>query len=246
MAEKLRKHIPSEFKFQPMKLKILGTRGKIEASAPNHKNHTGFLLDSKILIDVGEPEYMKYDPEAIVFTHFHPDHAFFVAEKEKFAPKIPLFGPEPQEFLPDLKIISEMFRIGDYSFTPVPVIHALKLKSLGYIIEKNRKRIFITGDVAWIEKANLENLPKLDLIITEATFINKGGRINRKKNKIFGHTGIPNLIRLLGPLTKKIVFTHYGNWFFEDVEQSLQKLRSLQEEDGPDIIPGHDGMEIEI
>lgn len=229
-----------------MKLKILGTRGKIEPSAPEHKNHTGFLLDSKILIDVGEPEYLDHNPEAIVFTHFHPDHAFFVAEKNKFDPKIPVYGPEPQEFIPNLKIISEKFRIGEYSFSPIPVIHALRLKSLGYIIEKDGKRIFITGDVAWIEKANLENLPKLDLIITEATFINKGGRINRKKSKIFGHTGVPDLLRLLGPLTEKIIFMHYGNWFFEDVEQSLKNLRVLQDEDGPEIIPAHDGMEIEI
>ena len=229
-----------------MKLKILGTRGKIEPSAPNHKNHTGFLLDDNILIDVGEPKYMNHDPQAVVFTHFHPDHAFFVAEKEKFAPRIPLFGPEPQEFIPGLRIISEKFSIGEYSFSPVPVIHALRLKSLGYIIQKDQKKIFITGDVAWIEKANLEQLPKLDLVVTEATFINKGGRINRKKDKIFGHTGVPDLIRLLSPLTDKIVFTHYGNWFFEDVEQSLQKIRALKEDDGPELIPAHDGMEIEI
>lgn len=229
-----------------MKLKILGTRGKIEPSAPGHKNHTGFLLDSKILIDVGEPEYMHHDPQAVVFTHFHPDHAFFVAEKKTFDPEIPVFGPEPQEFIPNLKIISKKFRIGEYNFSPVPVIHALRLKSLGYIIENGGKRIFITGDVAWIEKANLENLPKLDLVVTEATFINKGGRINRKKDKIFGHTGVPDLLRLLGPLTGKIIFMHYGNWFFEDVEQSLKNLRALQDEDGPEIIPAHDGMEIEI
>lgn len=229
-----------------MKIRILGTRGKIEPSAPKHKNHTGFLVDNKILIDVGEPEYMQHDPKAIVFTHFHPDHAFFVAEKEKFNPKIPLFGPEPQEFVPELRIISEKFSIGEYNFSPIPVIHALKLKSLGYIIQIDTKKIFITGDVAWIEKANLKQLPKLDLIITEATFINKGGRINRKKNKIFGHTGVPDLIRLLGPHTDKIVFTHYGNWFFENVEESLNRIRSLQNENTPELIPAHDGMEIEV
>lgn len=229
-----------------MKLKILGTRGKIKPAAPNYHNHTGFLLDNKILIDVGEPEYMDHNPEAIFFTHFHPDHAFFVAEKELFTPKIPLYGPEPQELIPNLQVIQGEFSIGEYDFTPVPVIHALRLKSLGYIIQKKEKRIFITGDVAWIEKANLENLPPLDLVVTEATFINKGGRINRKKEKIFGHTGVPNLIRLLSPLTKKLVFTHYGNWFFEDVEESLKKIKSLEIQEGPEIVPAHDGLEIEI
>ncbi len=227
-----------------MKIKVLGTRGKIEPSAPGHKRHTGFLIDDKILVDVGEPEYMKTNPEAIVFTHFHPDHAFFVFDKEKFTPQIPLFGPEENELIPKLQVVKKKFSINGYSFTPIPVIHALRLKSLGYIIEKGGKRVFITGDVAWIEKAHLQALPKMDLVITEASFIKKGGRINRKGDKIFGHTGVPNLIHLLGPLTSKIAFCHYGNWFFEDVQESKKMISSLQEE--AELIPTHDGQVLEI
>lgn len=228
-----------------MKIKILGTRGKIEPKAENHVNHTGFLLDDKILIDVGEPTYMDYRTEAVVFTHFHPDHAFFVPEKQKFTPNIPLYGPEAHDLIPNLKVITDPFEIDGYRFTPIPVIHALKLKSLGYIIEKGQKRIFITGDVAWIEKAHLAEVSGLDLIITEATFIHKGGRINRKKDRIFGHTGVPDLIRLLSPLTKKITFCHYGEWFFEeDPETSKAKIKSKEEE--VELIPAHDGMEIGI
>lgn len=228
-----------------MKIKILGTRGKIEPSAEGFRNHTGFLIDGKILVDVGEKQYLDHDPEAIVFTHFHPDHAFFVPEKEKFTPEIPLFGPEENELIPELKIIARKFNIDGYNFTPVPVIHALQLKSLGYLIEKDEKRIFITGDVAWIEKENLENFPKVDLVITEATFIKKGGRINRKGDNIFGHTGIPNLISLLSPVAKKIAFSHYGNWFFEEEpHQSQERIKELQE-DVP-LIPTHDGMELEV
>lgn len=63
-----------------MKIKILGTRGKIEPKAEDHVNHTGFLIDDKILIDVGERKYMDNQPKAVVFTHFHPDHAFFCSE----------------------------------------------------------------------------------------------------------------------------------------------------------------------
>lgn len=228
-----------------MKLKILGTRGKIEPKAEGYVRHTGFLLDELILIDVGEPEYMDHRPAAVVFTHFHPDHAFFVPEKEKFTPKIRLFGPEAHELIPKLQVISGKFEVEGYTFTPVPVIHALKLKSLGYVIEKEGKKIFITGDVAWIEKANLAELPPLDLIITEATFINKGGRINRKKDRIFGHTGVPNLIRLLSPHTKKIAFCHYGEWFFENIPEE-SKLRIKQLEEDVELIPAHDGMELEV
>ena len=228
-----------------MKIKILGTRGKIEPQAKDHVNHTGYLLDDKILIDVGEEKYMNYKPEAVVFTHFHPDHAFFVPEKQKFTPEIPLFGPEAHELIPALKIISGSFEVGGYRFTPVPVIHALRLKSLGYVIQKGQKKLFITGDVAWIEKAQLAEIADLDLVITEATFIHKGGRINRKKDRIFGHTGVPDLIRLLSPLTKRIAFCHYGEWFFENKpEESKRKIKAMEED--VELIPAHDGLELEI
>lgn len=228
-----------------MKIKVLGTRGKVEPSAEKFRNHTGFLIDNKILIDLGEKEYLDYKPEAIIFTHFHPDHAYFVSEDEKFVPEIPLFGPEENELVPKLKIIKKPFNSKGYKITPVPVIHALRLKSLGYLIEKNDKKLFITGDVAWIEKKNFENFPKVDLIITEATFFRKGGRINRKGNNIFGHTGIPDLIRLLSPLTNKIAFSHYGDWFFEqDASKSFDQIMELQED--VILIPTHDGMELNI
>lgn len=227
-----------------MKIKILGTRGKVEPSAEAHKNYSGVLIDEMILVDVGERKYLEPQPEAVVFTHFHPDHAFFVADKEKFTPEFPHFGPEKNDLVPELRVILKSFEINGYKFRPVPVIHALRLKSLGYLIEKNGKRIFITGDVAWIEKENLEDFPEVDLVITEATFIKKGGRINRKGNSIFGHTGVPNLIKLLSPVTKKIAFVHYGNWFFEDPEASKKELIDLEED--IQLIPAHDGMELEV
>ncbi len=228
-----------------MKVKVLGSRGKIEPSAPHYKNHSGFLIDDRILLDAGEAEYMDLDPEAVVFTHFHPDHAFFLFNREIFDPGIPLFGPERQECIPNLQLVYDRFTIYGYSFTPFPVIHALKLKSLGYLVEKDGRKVLFTGDIAWIEKRHLEDLPPVDLVITEATFINKGGRINRKKDRIFGHTGVPDLIRLLGPLTPKIVFTHYGEWFFEDVKDSIRRISDFSTE-YLEVVPGFDGLEVEI
>lgn len=228
-----------------MIIKILGTRGKIPQYDALHRNYSGILIDQKILVDVGQVEYMGYQPEAIVFTHFHPDHAFFVFDQEKFDPEIPLFGPEEQELIPNLQVITSNFSIGEYSFRVIPVIHALRLKSFGYLIQKGKKKILITGDVAWIEKENLQDLPPVDLVITEASSIKKGGIIRRKNGQIFGHTGIPDLIRLLSPYTSKIVFVHFGSWFFKDTKESLKKLKSMETK-GLEIIPAHDGMEIEI
>ena len=58
-----------------MKIKILGTRANIKAGTPGHTKHSGVLVDNKLLFDVGEKEFLKYNPSYIFFTHFHPDHA---------------------------------------------------------------------------------------------------------------------------------------------------------------------------
>lgn len=228
-----------------MKIEVLGSRGKVEPSAPAYEKHTGFIIDETILLDVGEPEYLERDPEAIVFTHFHPDHAFFVYNDETFAPGVPHFGPQEHPLIPNLGIIEDEITINGYYFKPIPVIHALSLKSWGYVVEKDGKRIFFTGDVAWIEKKYLEEIGRVDLVVTESTIMKKGGRINRSGNKIYGHTGIPDLVRILSPLTEKIVFTHYGDWFFEDVKNNPDKIKALEKE-GLQIIPAYDGFTIEI
>lgn len=37
-----------------MNIKVLGTRGEIEESAPYHSHHSGVLIDDAILLDCGE------------------------------------------------------------------------------------------------------------------------------------------------------------------------------------------------
>lgn len=228
-----------------MKIKVLGTRAKIKPSAEGYQNFSGYLIDDKILLDVGEEAFLKEKHEAIIFTHFHPDHAYFEFDQSVFTPQIPHYGPEGNPLLPQQEIISAPFKIGEYTITPFPVIHALKLKSLAYLIEKGNKKVFFTGDVAWIEKAARSQLPKVDLVITEATFIKKGGRINRKDNQIYGHTGVPDLIRIFKPHTNHIVFSHFGEWFFEDIPKALNTLKTF-ETDQLKITPAYDGMEIRI
>lgn len=212
-----------------MKIKILGTRGEIEEQAPWHTKHSGILIDDRVLIDLGEEEYLNYNPSFVVFTHLHPDHAFFVRKNNKLKPEIDAYAPEISEQLENLRVVTGPFEKNGYKFTPIPVIHSLKVKSLAYIIEKDGKRLFYTGDVAWIEKKFREKLGQLDMVITEGSFIKKGGLVRKDKNtgKIFGHTGIPDLIKMFSPHTQHIVLTHFGSWFMKDVEEGRKKIREL-------------------
>jgi hypothetical protein len=43
----------------PMRLKILGTRGNILPSAPRYARHSGILVDSRILLDLGEATFLR-------------------------------------------------------------------------------------------------------------------------------------------------------------------------------------------
>lgn len=228
-----------------MKIKILGTRGKIEAKAPKHSRHSGILIDDKILIDVGEKSYLKYNPSYIFFTHLHPDHAWFVETKEFFNPSAQVYSPEKNYLIKSYSIIEEPVTIEDYHIIPVPTIHSIKVKSQGYIIEKNNKRVLYTGDMVWIEKKYYPLLEDLHLVITDGSFIRKGGGVRRKDDHIFGHNGIPDLVKFFSRFTKHILFVHFGTWFMEDVKEARKKILDLQQ-DHLKIDIGFDGKEIDV
>lgn len=228
-----------------MKIKILGTRAKIKKNHPNHYKHSGVLVDEKILFDVGEKEFLHYHPDAIFFSHFHPDHAWFVQNNEKFNVEVPVFGPEENRYIEKVNIPTDPVTIGDYKITPVPTLHSIKVKSTGFLIEHEEKRIFYSADVAWIEKQYHHLLNNLDLVITEGTYIQKSGVIKRKDNQIYGHTGIPNLINLFNQFTNKIVFMHLGTWFMKNTENGKQQIQDLQS-NGINLDVAFDGKEYQV
>jgi ribonuclease BN (tRNA processing enzyme) len=225
-----------------MKIRILGTRGKIEAKLPRHTKHSGILIDDKILIDVGEKKFLNYNPQFIFFTHLHPDHAWFVETNEMFDISVPVYTPEASPLIKNHTIISEPVTLDGYIITPVPTIHSIKVSSQGYVIEKEGQRIFYSADMVWIEKKHHHLLSSLDLVITDGSFIRKGGAIRRKDDQIFGHNGIPDLINFFKKFTPHIVFTHFGTWFMKSASESKNKIKSLGK-NGLKIDVAYDGKE---
>lgn len=230
-----------------MKVKILGTRGEIERSAPWHTKHSGVLVDDTFLLDLGEKEYLDHDPEFVVFTHFHPDHAFFMRRHQQLDKSIEAYGPEKPDELNNLHKRTTVFDRGPYRFTPIPTIHSLKVKSQAYIVEKGGRRILYTGDLAWMEKKYQKELGKLNMVITEGSFFKKGGMIRRNKasGKIFGHTGVPDLVRIFSKHTSHIVLMHFGNWFMKDVEKAREKIAKLSTDDIK-VEAARDGQEFSL
>lgn len=234
-----------------MKLKILGTKGEIEESAPYHSKYSGILVDGRFLFDLGEKEYLKYNPEAIILTHFHPDHAYFVRwSKEENPPtSAKIFAPEKlknAKITTKIHVISKKFKIEDYTIVPIPTHHSKNVKSQAYLVKKEGKSFLYTGDLIWIDKQYYALFDHVDLIITEGSFLRKGGMVRKDQvtQKLYGHNGIPNLIELFKPYTKKILFVHFGVWFYENIKISCKKIRALGKENEIEALVGYDGQEI--
>jgi ribonuclease BN (tRNA processing enzyme) len=232
-----------------MKIAILGTRGEIEPTAPYHSRQSGILVDDRILFDLGEKEFLEHKPDYIFFTHLHPDHAFFVRDSD--AGKIPgitAFAPERYPEAPlDIKVAPRTKKIGSYTITAVPTHHSKRVKSVAYVIERNKQKLVYTGDMIWINKEYHHYLEDATLIISEGSFIKKGGMIRRDdEGTIYGHTGIPDIIRLFKDFTDSMLIVHFGSWFYKDIKKARARLRELGRDYGVTVRAGYDGMRLDL
>jgi ribonuclease BN (tRNA processing enzyme) len=232
-----------------MNLKILGTRGEIEPSARYHSNHSGVLLDNCILLDCGEKKFLEHHPDYVLITHLHPDHAFFVRDpQQRFDIDATIYGPEPFHGNVTVEPLNQPITLGSYWVTPIPTIHSHRVASQAYLIEKNNQKVLYTGDMIWIEKKYHPLLENLNLVITEASFIHKGGFIKKYpiSGKLFGHAGIPNLIHFFQPFTQHLVLVHFGSWFYRDIKTARQQIKTLAKQHSIDITVGYEGLEISV
>lgn len=231
-----------------VQLRVLGVRGEIERRHPRYSKQSGVLIDGKLLLDLGEKSYLKYHPQWILITHLHPDHAYFVRRgcKEVLETEAAIFAPE--KWGEEIGVIKRKQKWGPYFIKPLPTHHSKHVLSQAYLVEKNGKSILYTGDLVWIDKRYLSSLKQVDLIITDGSFIREGGMVRRDADsgKLFGHTGIPNLIRLFQPYTNNILFIHFGTWFLRDPKAGRKKLLELGKKYHMHILVGYDGFKLSL
>jgi ribonuclease BN (tRNA processing enzyme) len=225
-------------------MRILGTRGNVEKFAPKYFKHSGILIDDRLLLDVGEKQFLKYRPRWIFITHLHPDHAALNAGD---IPKdIPVYAPEISRILPGAQMVSEAVVVGSYTVTPIPTVHSQRVKSVGYVVQKGKQKIFYSSDLIRIESKYHRLLRGLDLVITDGSFMRSKGliRLDAHTREPFGHNGIPDLVKFFRRFTQCIVVTHFGTWSFKDISKSRQKIESLG--NGVRVIAAHDGMSLDV
>jgi ribonuclease BN (tRNA processing enzyme) len=233
-----------------MKIEILGTRGEIEPSAPYHARHSGMLIDDMLMFDLGEKDFLDRKPSRIFITHLHPDHAFFVRDKAcGISTQATIYAPEPYKDLL-LHVFTRPITYGPYTIMPIPTEHSIKVKSQAYLIEKCSRRILYTGDLFWINKKYHHRLKNLDLVVTEASFMREGGVIRRDKahaSRPFGHAGVPDLMRMFKPFTNRMLFMHFGSWFYEmGARKARKKLEKLGLSYDLSVIACYDGLTLSL
>jgi hypothetical protein len=110
------------------------------------------------------------------------------------------------------------------------------------LLVKKESSVFYTSDV-------IEVIPDfeepVDLVILDGSFMRRGGLVRRSDSgKRFGHTGISDLVQIYSVYTDYLLVTHFGSWFYRDIEKSIGKIESLG--NGTTVRAAHDGMVVHL
>ena len=232
-----------------MKLKFLGTRGDVEEKSKTHKNRSSLLLispRSKVLIDFGDeygPEFLEQiQPDAIIITHWHPDHAFGLKKLTNVS--FPIYVSDASlksEYYKeeDFKNIrknfrvykrEDFFKVANLNVKTVPILHSTKAPNIALFIsgERGRHMICYASDVVSIPKEARERfLSKCDVYIGDLSTHRKQGLIRiAKGTKIpVGHASPHTQLGWADEAgVPTVIFTHLGS---EPIKMGDEKLKKL-------------------
>ncbi len=256
-------------------VKFLGT-GAAEKRRPGHpedRRYSSVLLDKRILIDfTATAEDMipeGFRPEAIFFTHSHPDHYDPKAVLKLHPGKIYLgetwiaraigqFEAASAELgipVPDIipLRIGDRIYLGDLVLTALPANHAtpdFHEQTLIYLIEKGSVRVLYATDTGGITAVagrmigidpHIKDGRPITGLIMESTM----GMDWDEDFRIFAHSSTATVLRTVHMLTK------YGRYTPPEGQPVYitHMARSLHHDpvnkDWPDFLkPAHDGLEV--
>jgi len=170
-----------------------------------------FMTDGNLNIYVDFPYksgaygYMTYKPELLdslhansifLFTHGHADHynrKLFKNTNQK------LYGPWPVKFLMSKKRKYKLNELNDslpdFSITEYKTKHGYSFKHFSYLIEWNKKKIFISGDTHLSD--TLVSVKNLDLVFAAPWVLNDAWerklKIDSKEIVLYHHRSVESI-----------------------------------------------------
>ena len=240
-----------------VKLTFLGTRGEIEPKTRRHRMHTSLLIvhrGKKIMLDCGESwlgKLKKVQPDYIVLTHAHPDHAFGLKQG---APCPVWATKETWNYIQKFPITQKrlikprtLTRIGGITFEAFPVWHSVRCPAVGYRITCQKIKFFYVPDVAYIPAID-EAFKQIQFYVGDgATLWRPMIRKNKKTGEIFGHATIrQQLTWCKKQKVPKMIITHCGSDIVKNEKKLLKRIEAFAQEKQIEVEIAYDGMQITL
>ncbi len=214
-----------------MKLTIIGSRGAYPAK---NEASSGYLLQSdgfSLLLDCGSgilsklPEYMDInDLEAVVISHFHPDHTAdtgvlkhaVIVQKAlgNRSSRLLFYAPEIEPWFSELNheahteavpyCDDKEYTIGPFRFSFVKAVHPVTAYSMR--IECGESSLGYTGDTEWNDTLP-DFFSGVDTVLSEASLF------ERFKGKVPGHLTALEAGQLAEQAeAKRLILTHFPHF----------------------------------
>jgi phosphoribosyl 1,2-cyclic phosphodiesterase len=237
-------------------LTFLGTRGEIEARTRRHRMHTSLLVSyrgANVMIDCGLDwlgKLKRVDPNAIVLTHAHPDHAWGL---KRGAP-CPVYAPEKtwQELqhypFKDRHVIKQRTptKIHGITFEAFPVEHSILSPAVGYRVSAGRVHIFYAPDLIFIHERSAA-LKGVQIYVGDGATVTRSF-IRKRGRALIGHSAVrTQLTWCQKESVPRAIITHCGSEIVTgDEEKIFAHLRAVAADRGVDVRIAYDGMKVAL
>jgi phosphoribosyl 1,2-cyclic phosphodiesterase len=237
-----------------VKLKFLGTRGEIDLRTRLHRMHSSLEVSYRgytLMIDCGLDwlrRIRRMQPEAIVLTHAHPDHAWGL---KKGAPCKVYATSETWSALDTFPISERVviqprnpFQIHAITLEAFPVEHSTRAPAVGYRITAGRSIIFYVPDLVYIYDSH-EALCDIHLYIGDGASLRRP-IVRKRGNALVGHAAVRTQ---LGWCERegvpKALITHCGSEIVGGNSRVVgESVRDLGREHGISAQIAFDGLEV--